>query len=144
MKKVYQWILVAVCFFVVLCEGIEAPHFSISHSGGVALCLVCATDEVGVDLEIIPRSDEKSDIHRKVARRRFSPREQEAINSSPNPELEFLRIWCAHEAAGKYLGVGLLQGDFKETAAEHSLSLEEIRLVADTEEYLLCLCTRVK
>ena len=86
-----------------------APLLSLSHSGGVAVALVCdseAASGLGVDIEQMDRT--KLDVQ-DVA---FDARER-ALLASLNAEDEkewLLRLWCAKEAVGKALGHGLKGG----------------------------------
>ncbi|MDO4617841.1 MAG: 4'-phosphopantetheinyl transferase superfamily protein [Lachnospiraceae bacterium] len=75
-------------------------HFSISHSGNCAAVAV-SDEETGLDVEQLSRSPVKH------SERFFSSRENEAIQKSAHPDLEFFRIWTRKEAYGKYLGTGL-------------------------------------
>lgn len=77
-------------------------HFSLSHSGNVAMCAV-SPREIGCDIEE-PRACDM-----KIARRFFHPAEQEWLFSHPEsqqPEA-FLRLWTCKESFIKALGLGL-------------------------------------
>lgn len=80
-------------------------RFNLSHSGGIVLCAVAWEREVGVDVERI-----KPDIdHAALARRFFSPLENEQLASLP-PALRpavFFATWTRKEALVKAWGVGL-------------------------------------
>lgn len=81
------------------------PHFSLSHSGELALVAVCAACPVGVDVERV--SDDR-DVER-VARRAFGPRERaplEAASGAARREL-FFRLWTCKEACLKVGGRGI-------------------------------------
>ena len=80
-------------------------RFNLSHSGEIALCAVAWGREVGVDVERI-----KPGIgHAALARRFFSPLENEQLSSLP-PALQpaaFFAAWTCKEALVKAWGVGL-------------------------------------
>lgn len=82
-----------------------ALRFNLSHSGEVVLCAVTWERDVGVDVERIkPTID-----HVALARRFFSPMENEQLSSLP-PELRrdaFFATWTRKEALVKAWGVGL-------------------------------------
>lgn len=75
-------------------------HFSVSHSGS---CIAFAANgfPVGIDTERI------ACVKTKVAERFFTLNERGFIESSPEPELAFYKIWTAKEAYVKMLGAGL-------------------------------------
>ena len=75
----------------------DAPHFSITHSGGWWLCAV-GEKKVGIDLEQLRPVDWQG-----LRDRWFTRAEREWVSD----ELHFFRLWCAHEAFAKYDGRGL-------------------------------------
>ena len=77
-------------------------HFSLSHSGNMALCAV-SDEEVGCDIEL-PRGFDPN-----LARRFFHPAEQEWLFSQPEAEQStgFFRLWTCKESFMKALGLGL-------------------------------------
>ena len=77
-------------------------HFSLSHSGNMALCVV-SSDPVGCDIEL-PRKFDPA-----IANRFFHPAEQEWLFSRPEAEQSsaFLRLWTCKESFIKALGLGL-------------------------------------
>ena len=81
------------------------PHFSLSHSGELALCAVSRSREVGVDLEQLRPVPEAEGIVRKW----FTRREQEAYFRAllDRPESAFFEAWTRKEAYLKALGTGL-------------------------------------
>lgn len=84
---------------------IAAPRVSLSHTGRTCLAAVCdAPKAVGVDIEHINPGRSAA-----LLMGALSPREQTHVGTLDNPLLgEFLlRLWCAKEAAAKYLGSGL-------------------------------------
>lgn len=74
------------------------PHFSLSHSGRLAV-LAVSEAAVGVDVEK-PRPVSES-----VARRYFQPEEQSWM--AENPTDRFFRLWTRKEAVLKCCGRGL-------------------------------------
>jgi len=77
----------------------DGPCFNLSHSGNKVVLLVDDQD-AGVDVEqIVPYSGA-------VARRVFTPREQEWLQSRNNEEA-FFRLWTGKESIMKALGLGL-------------------------------------
>ena len=79
-------------------------HFSLSHSGNLALCAV-SSEPVGCDVEL-PR-----DYDPKIARRFFHKDECEWLFSHPQDEQcdAFFRLWTCKESFIKALGLGLSQ-----------------------------------
>jgi 4'-phosphopantetheinyl transferase len=80
-------------------------QFNVSHSSGVALIAFTAAHEVGVDLEAI-RTDLDTAV---LAKRFFSPREREELESLP-VDLRvtgFYACWTRKEAFLKATGAGL-------------------------------------
>ena len=76
-----------------------APHFSLSHAGGVAVAAVCDVSEVGVDLETVRDSFDQA----AVARRFFTASEQEEFSRNG----DFFALWTRKEARAKCLGASL-------------------------------------
>ena len=75
-------------------------HFSISHSGTLAVCAV-SDHPVGVDAERIER------VRPGIAERFFLAGELQWMESSPDPERAFYRLWTRKESFLKRLGTGL-------------------------------------
>lgn len=75
-------------------------HFSLSHSGNVALC-VLADQPVGADVEV-PRK-----ITSSLIAYTMNADEQAKINASQNPEMQFLHFWTRKEALLKLTGEGI-------------------------------------
>lgn len=77
-------------------------HFSLSHSGNMALCAV-SPQPVGCDVEVPRRYDAQ------IARRFFHPAERAWLFSRPESEQRdaFFRIWTCKESFVKALGLGL-------------------------------------
>lgn len=77
-------------------------YFNISHKDNVTVCVV-SDKEIGVDIE-------KSIYHEKLAKKVFTPKEQEILSQSSNPQNTFTRIWTMKESYSKLLGIGLSYG----------------------------------
>ena len=80
-------------------------RFNLSHSGDIVLCAVAWEREVGVDVERVkPGID-----HTALARRFFSPLENEQLTSLPRAlqPAAFFAAWTRKEALVKAWGVGL-------------------------------------
>lgn len=91
----------------------HGAHFSISHSGNIAV-LAVSEDEIGVDTEKL-RPPEKA-----VIRRCFTEEEAERAQASAE---SFTRLWTEKEAVLKLLGTGF------------SLSPKSFCLVPEREKY---------
>jgi 4'-phosphopantetheinyl transferase len=80
-------------------------HFNVSHSGTKALLAFALGREVGVDVEQIRYNFE----HEALAKRFFSPAEQQALAALPSSEqcAGFFRCWTRKEAYIKAHGTGL-------------------------------------
>lgn len=79
---------------------VEGLYFSLSHSGGIAVCAV-ADLPVGVDVQAPCACREA------LARRFFAPAEQAALAEAEDRDEAFGRIWCRKEAYLKALGMGM-------------------------------------
>ena len=86
----------------VLSGSPEGWHLSLSHSHGLSACATRAGSPVGVDLEPCTRHPQ----WQKVARRWFSPVEQEWLFREDDPNT-FLKVWTLKEAWLKARGLGL-------------------------------------
>ncbi len=80
-------------------EDHPEQYFSLSHSGGFAVCAL-SDMPVGVDVEQIKERDLS------VATR-FSAWEREQLAASEDPKRLFYRFWTARESALKLRGTGL-------------------------------------
>lgn len=80
-------------------------HFSISHDGGFAVCVLSAESEVGVDLTQLPHRLD-ADTRRRLAARCFTPDEAQSVADTDDEEL-FARLWSRREAVGKLEGGGV-------------------------------------
>lgn len=85
-----------------LCES-AAPHFNLSHTGGLAILAVCDDMPVGIDIERM------RPIEVEVARRYFSDAEVRALETLAGEAWlqGFYRCWTRKEAVIKALGLGL-------------------------------------
>jgi 4'-phosphopantetheinyl transferase len=81
------------------------PHFSLSHSGTIAVYAFAVDRQLGVDVEALGRGRPVLPL----ARRAFGEDacERLARLEEDRREREFLRLWTRHEARLKCLGTGL-------------------------------------
>lgn len=101
-------------------------HFSLSHSGNLAVCAV-SDKEIGVDIEKI------RDVNPAVADRYFTSEECEYICNAENTKKAFFEIWTKTESRVKLTGKGIagicdIDGEFK-----YELSEPE-------DGYIMCIC----
>lgn len=83
--------------------------YSLSHSGSHAVLAITRGEEIGIDLEILDRSDSLDDQLDGLARLCLTDKEQEALSAAP-PERRarrFLSYWTAKEARMKLTGEGM-------------------------------------
>ncbi|MFI0928724.1 4'-phosphopantetheinyl transferase family protein [Streptomyces sp. NPDC021012] len=82
------------------------PHFSLSHSGGLALIAVSGVT-VGADVEGVPRPDIAEELLPSL-----HPREQHALRALPDADRPqaLARVWTRKEAYLKATGAGLAYG----------------------------------
>ena len=76
-------------------------HFSITHTDRHAFCVLSHTP-VGIDAEELDRP-----VRFSLAKRIFSPAEQQRFAQADNPQEAFLALWVLKEAAVKRSGLGL-------------------------------------
>lgn len=80
---------------------------SISHCGNTSVALATERSEFcrGVGIDVVSQTDN----HDGLAEGGFASAETSLLDDYPTPERSdwLLRLWCAKEAAGKALGVGL-------------------------------------
>ena len=76
-------------------------HFSVSHTKRHAFCCI-HEENVGIDAEETDRIVDPA-----VARRLFSPGEQQRIASAQDPNGALLRLWVLKESYAKLTGRGL-------------------------------------
>lgn len=83
----------------------QEVHFNVSHSADIAVIAVSETTPIGVDIEQARRLDDLFAL----ARRHFSPTEQEVLAGLPGSErvAAFFRCWARKEAFIKAIGLGL-------------------------------------
>lgn len=101
-------------------SGQPEVHFSLSHSGELALCALSAF-EIGCDVETPRRVDLA------LAERFFHPEESALLFSLPQREREaaFLRLWTLKESYVKAIGLGL------------ALPLDAFRILPEGGGYVL-------
>lgn len=99
--------------------------FNFSHSGNVALCAL-SDQPVGADVEMIRK------ISPSLVNYTMNDSEQEQINASSNPTMQFLYFWTRKEALLKLTGEGI-HNDMKMVLSESEKYLFE---TVQTEEYI--------
>jgi phosphopantetheinyl transferase (holo-ACP synthase) len=92
-------------------EGHPGVHFSVAHAPGALLCAVSGDGDVGVDVELQGRTQDRafSSLAR-LARRYFSAAEQAELAGLPGEGAQrarFLELWTLKEAYVKALGRGI-------------------------------------
>jgi 4'-phosphopantetheinyl transferase len=87
-------------------------RFNLSHSGELVLVAVSPDREVGVDVECTRDAGGRQVDEIAIAARALGPIQARRLRElEPDErEYEFLRMWTAHEATLKCLGVGLAYG----------------------------------
>ncbi|MEU3610250.1 4'-phosphopantetheinyl transferase superfamily protein [Streptomyces sp. NPDC035033] len=93
-----------------------APHFSLSHSGGVVLIGIAARP-VGVDVEAFPRVDAVHEVTKVL-----HPGERDEIAGAGYAPEAFARVWCRKEAYLKGLGIGVARSLDKDYLGERDPS----------------------
>lgn len=86
---------------------VERPlEFSVSHTGGLAVCAVALDDPLGVDVE----RDRTVSNPLEIARRFFAPAEATALEKLPVDRrgAAFIELWTLREAFVKARGVSLM------------------------------------
>ena len=80
-------------------------RFNLSHTKGLAACVVTANVDIGIDVE---RLDRRCDME-SIARRYFSRQEMQALMALPvhDRPTRFLEYWTLKEAYVKACGLGL-------------------------------------
>lgn len=78
-------------------------HFSLSHSGALALIGVARCRAVGVDVEVSTRKV----LGQAMVAHVCSAAEASFVGEGEGAELRFLQIWCYKEALGKAAGLGI-------------------------------------
>lgn len=77
--------------------------FNVTHTKGLAACIVCGNSSVGVDAEMIQNAREKT------IRKFMTPGERAHFETLLEPERSeyFFRIWTLKEALAKAYGTGI-------------------------------------
>jgi phosphopantetheinyl transferase len=97
---------------LVVCDALQGSKdrvfVSIAHCGDASVALATAGSDLcrGIGIDIVWRADD----HDGLAEGGFSSEEMALVDSWPELErIDWLpRLWCAKEAVGKALGVGLM------------------------------------
>ena len=87
-------------------DGRPALGFNVSHSGERFVVAAAVGMEPGVDIERVRTRRSLS----RLARRFFSPAEQEEVAAAPDPRHAFYRVWTRKEAVIKADGRGVAIG----------------------------------
>ena len=95
----------------------DGPFFSISHCK-TGLLVAVDTEPIGVDIECVTRRVSE-DLVEKV----MNATEKAQIQSSPDPQRAFIRLWTQKEAVLKCLGTGINE-DLKETLVRHRMAVQ--------------------
>jgi phosphopantetheinyl transferase len=102
---------------------------SISHCGNASVALATERSEFcrGVGIDVASQTDN----HDGLAEGGFASAETSLLDDCPAPERDdwLLRLWCAKEAVGKALGVGLMGNPLnyiveRVSRARHSVEIE--------------------
>ena len=125
-------------------KNCEYLHFSLSHSGKMALCAL-SDKEIGADIQLM------GDFNEKICKKYFSHSEAQYVFSASTKEEKekrFFRIWSLKEAYVKMTGEGLF-GFKKFSLLEDNkafISLPENASFAefDTDGYKIAVCTKEK
>lgn len=113
-------------------------HFSVSHSGDIAVCAV-SDKEIGVDIEKI------RDVNPRSAERFASVKEKEYIRDNPNG---FFEIWTLKEAYFKCIGTGLgadiknVTFDISEKGVTCSESGYKLSFIETETDYVCSVCEK--
>lgn len=87
-------------------NGISPPLFSVSHSSAHALIAIADAEQiggVGIDIE---RCDANAQMQT-ILDIAFTPREQQGIRATQDPQAALYAQWVSKEAALKALGIGI-------------------------------------
>lgn len=110
-------------------------HFNLSHCREAAICVI-AGKEVGVDIEKIRPYN--SDLGEYV----LNGDELKIVDTSPCPDIEFIKFWTRKEAWLKYTGRGIRE-DLKEVLTE--VDLDRLHTtVCDRYVYSICIAQPIQ
>ena len=117
-----------------------APHFSISHSSGIAAAAMVDRKygEIGFDIEVI---DNKYDF-RQIADRYFTDSEKKDFDDAKNSAEAFYAVWTAKEAKAKLGGAGLASIIGRNTAPQKSF-LSRFYMDIEDRKAVLSVCSYV-
>ena len=119
-----------------------SPHFSISHSQGIAAAAICdyKYGEIGFDIEVI---DQKYDFYT-IAERFFTDDEKAELEASKNSAVTFFSIWTAKEAYAKLGGQGLSELlARKDKPRQKNLSLSKLNISLGDRQAVFSVCSYV-
>ena len=119
-----------------------SPHFSISHSQGIAAAAICdyKYGEIGFDIEVI---DQGYDFPH-IAERFFTDAEKAELEAGKNSAVSFFSIWTAKEAYAKLGGQGL--SDLfanKDKPRPQNVSLSKLNISLGDRQAVLSVCSYV-
>ena len=97
---VFYWNEFAKPYLTPLLSRGGPPFFNLSHTEGMAFCVVAET-EVGGDVERI------ADVNNEIIETICTPNEKWFLNHSETPEYHLTRFWVLKESYFKALGCGL-------------------------------------
>jgi 4'-phosphopantetheinyl transferase len=118
----------------------SAPHFNVTHSGGLGLIAFTAMGEVGIDVEAMQRAVEALDI----ASASFTRNEAAVIAAARTPQEQialFLRLWARKEAVLKAAGCGIARGLDTVDVLQPRVHLERL---SDAPDEVTRFCWRVQ
>ena len=109
-------------------------HFNLSHCPRAALCVV-NKQPVGCDIEMVPNQ-----LDSDLCQYCFNEAETKSILASPQPTLEFTRLWTRKEAYLKWSGEGLTANlpDLFSTHCVEDVHLESFYAQDRTYVYTIC------
>lgn len=113
--------------------------FNLSHSGKYVMC-VCGDENVGCDIQQVKPYNEK------VAKRFFTPEENELLEKSNDKARVFTSLWTLKESALKLSGEGISGGldryDFSKYYNKEIFSMSGMSFYrTESEDYIFAICS---
>lgn len=120
----------------------QAPEVSLSHDKQVSVVAVTPPKlPVGIDIEHIGRFERSDRFERAMMEGALSAGERDMLHGFTGNDLKqrILRVWCAKEAAAKYLGIGLngMPQDFQVAFLDKDWMLANVRYNGSTVEVVI-------
>lgn len=110
-------------------------HFSLSHSGKLAVCAV-SEQTVGADIEAWQQMEDQ------IAEMCFTAVELKWLNAQQRADRAFIRLWTRKESYLKMLGTGLSQSlNAFSVLPETSVNIRASFAEWDVEDYSICVCS---